>query len=97
MTKEFFCDKKKFLIIKVATPLFYKEGFFPIPRSLSTNTWTFIAFLRMSGNNAVSFVTADNKERLRECLPLGHGPINYAKFSRNNNLRMIRRKNNFIF
>jgi hypothetical protein len=97
MSKEFFCDKKKCVIIKVASPLFYKEGYFPIPKSLSTNTWTFITYQKIKGNSAMSFTTADNQEMISDCVRLrGSEPINYSKFSRKNRPRMMRR-GHFIF
>jgi len=96
MSEEFFCDKKKCVIIKVASPLFYKEGYFPIPKSLSTNTWTFITYQKIKGNSAISFTTADNKKMIGDCVLLRGGPINYSKFSRRSRPRMMRRSQ-FIF
>jgi hypothetical protein len=96
MSEKFFCDKKKCVIIKVASPLFYKEGYFPIPHSLSTNTWTFITYQKIKGCSAMSFTTADNEEMIGGCVPLTRGPIDYSKFSRKNKVRMMRR-GHFIF
>jgi len=96
MSEEFFCDKKKCVIIKVASPLFYKEGYFPIPKSLSTNTWTFITYQKIKGNSAMSFTTADNEEMIGDCVLLRGGPINYSKFSRRPRPRMMRRSQ-FMF
>jgi hypothetical protein len=96
MSEEFFCDKKKCVIIKVASPLFYKEGYFTIPKRLSTNTWTFITYQKIKGNSAMSFTTADNQEMISDCVRLRGGPINYSKFSKKNRPRMMRR-GHFIF
>lgn len=75
-------EDKTCAVIQCAAHFLYKKIYFPVPNTLSSNTWNFIFTQNMRNPGNILLSKLSNEIMRREHVRFRCGPINYNKLSK---------------